>query len=77
MPNVVIEIGKTMKERTLKVREGHRDYTLKNSSNKERQPNHTIFTAGSWLEKAGFTINMPVSVTVHKNCLLLVPKEQS
>ncbi|MCU7927133.1 MAG: type I toxin-antitoxin system SymE family toxin [Candidatus Thiodiazotropha sp. (ex Dulcina madagascariensis)] len=66
-----------MKERTLKVREGHRDYTLKGNEHKGNPTTPFLLLKGTWLEKAGFAVDTPVSVTVHKNCLLLVPKEEA
>lgn len=66
-----------MEERTLKVRQGRRDYTLKNKPNKGNPKTPLLLLKGTWLEKAGFSIDMPVSVIVHKNCLLLVPKKES
>ena len=67
--------GYTMKNRTLKVRETHRDYNLKDQNHKGNPTTGFILLKGTWLEKAGFTIDTPVSVTMHKNCLLLVPEE--
>ncbi len=64
-----------MNIRNLKVREEHRDYTKKNQNNYKNETVGFILLKGSWLEKAGFTINTPVSVVVNKNCLLIIPKE--
>ncbi|NKC15184.1 MAG: type I addiction module toxin, SymE family [Gammaproteobacteria bacterium] len=61
--------------RYLKVRERHRDYSLKNKPYQGNPTTPFLFLKGTWLEKAGFTIDMLISVTVHKNCLLIVPNE--
>jgi len=69
-----------MKNRTLKVREVFRDYVLK-----RRAPHSTrygnaitaqILLKGTWLEKAGFIIDTPVTVIVEENRLVLVPRSQ-
>ncbi len=65
-----------MKIRHLKVREGYRDYCLKNQSHKGNPTIPFILLKGIWLEKAGFTIDTPLSVIVRKNFLLLVPQEE-
>ncbi|HBR98092.1 MAG TPA: hypothetical protein DD979_12045 [Gammaproteobacteria bacterium] len=64
-----------MKNRTLKVRKTHRDYILKDKPYQGNPATPFLLLKGTWLEKAGFTIDTPVSVTVHKNRLILVPKE--
>ena len=62
-----------MKNRTLKVRETHRDYVPKNQSHKGNPTTSCIQLKGTWLEDAGFNKNMFVSVTVQKNRLILEP----
>ena len=66
-----------MKERTLRVRKTHRDYYLKGQSHKGNPTTALIQLKGRWLEQAGFSIDTPVTVTVHKKCLVLVPKEEN
>ena len=63
-----------MKNRKLKVRQIHRDYVLKGQGNKGNPTTSLILLKGTWLEKAGFTIDTPVSVTVQKNRLVLDPQ---
>ncbi len=64
-----------MNIRHLKVREGHRDYILKNQNNKGNATVGFLLIKGAWLAKAGFTVGASISVVVNKNCLLLIPKE--
>ena len=63
-----------MKNRTLKVRQTHRDYHHKGQSHKGNPTTSLIQLKGTWLEEAGFTIDTPVSVTVQKNRLVLEPQ---
>jgi len=66
-----------MKNRKLKVRETHRDYFLKNQGHKGNPTTSYILLKGTWLENAGFTKETPVSVTVQKNRLVLVPQDDN
>ncbi len=66
----------SMKERHLKIREGRRDYQLKSQPNSGNPKIPFLLLKGAWLENAGFTINMPVTVKIDKNCLLISPKKE-
>lgn len=66
-----------MKIRQLKVCKTYRSYTLKNKPYQGNPATPLIQLKGSWLEKAGFTIDTPVSVIVHKSCLLIVPRDET
>lgn len=61
-----------MKQRKLKVRKGHRDYTLKSQPCAGNAPTPFLLLKGTWLEQAGFTIDTPVSVTVEEGRLSVV-----
>ena len=69
--------GETMKKRTLKVRQTHRDYYLEDRGHKGNPTTSLIQLKGTWLEEAGFTIDTPVSVTVQKNRLVLETKSSN
>ena len=60
-----------MKYRTLKVRKGHRDYTLK-SKPCSGNPITPLLLKGTWLEQAGFIIDTPASVIVEDGRLSIV-----
>lgn len=60
-----------MSKRSLTVREGHRDYTLKSKPNSGNPITPFILLKGSWLENAGFTIGRHVSVQVEKHRLVI------
>ncbi len=64
----------SMKNRTLKVREIHRNYYLKNQGYRGNPTTSFIQLKGAWLEDAGFSKNTFVSVTVQKNRLILEPQ---
>lgn len=61
-----------MKQRNLKVRKGHRDYTLKSKPYSGNPITPFLLLKGTWLEKAGFTVNTPVSVSVEDGRLSIV-----
>jgi hypothetical protein len=61
-----------MKYRTLKVRKGHRDYTLKSKPYSGKPITSFLLLKGTWLEQAGFTIDTPVSVSVENGRLSIV-----
>ncbi|MCH2558415.1 MAG: type I toxin-antitoxin system SymE family toxin [Alcanivorax sp.] len=48
-----------MKQRKLKVRKGHRDYTLKSKPCSGNPIIPFLLLKGTWLEQAGFTIDTP------------------
>ncbi|MES9866409.1 MAG: SymE family type I addiction module toxin [Candidatus Thiodiazotropha sp. LLP2] len=56
------------------VRQGHRDYSLKNkpSSGNPRIP--FILLKGSWLEESGFVIGLSISIQVSQNQLIITPR---
>lgn len=62
-----------MKDRQLKVREGHRDYSLKTKPGKGNPIIPLLLLKGSWLEEAGFVIGLPVVVHVSERKLLITP----
>ncbi len=64
-----------MKTRHLKVRKGFRDYYLKEKSHLGYPTTPVILLKGTWLEKAGFVIDTPVSVSVQPNRLVLTPRD--
>ena len=66
-----------MKTRYLKVREGRRDYCLKDQPHKGNPITPFLLLKCTWLEEAGFTIDIPVSITVDKNCLLIAPNKNT
>lgn len=53
-----------MKQRKLKVREGHWDYTLKSTPCGGNRIAPFILLKGIWLEQAGFTLGTTVSVAI-------------
>ncbi len=61
-----------MKQRKLKVRIGHRDYTLKSKPCSGNPIIPFFLLKGTWLEQAGFTIDTPVSVTVEDGRLTII-----
>ena len=61
-----------MKQRKLKVREGHWDYTLKSTPCGGNRIAPFILLTGIWLEQAGFTVDTPVSITVEDGRLAIV-----
>lgn len=61
-----------MKQRKLKVRKGHRDYTLKSKPCSRNPIIPFPLLKGSWQEQAGFTIDTSVSVTVEDGRLSIV-----
>ncbi|GAA5139365.1 SymE family type I addiction module toxin [Alloalcanivorax gelatiniphagus] len=61
-----------MKYRTLKVRKGHRDYTLKSEPYSGNPITPFLLLKGTSLEQAGFTIDIPVSVAVDEGRLLII-----
>lgn len=61
-----------MKYRTLKVRKGHRDYTLKSRPYSGSPITPFRLLKGTWLEKAGFAVDTPVSVSVEDGRLSIV-----
>ncbi|MES9859891.1 MAG: SymE family type I addiction module toxin [Candidatus Thiodiazotropha sp. 4PDIV1] len=63
-----------MQKRKLMVRQGHRDYSLKNkpSSGNPRIP--FILLKGSWLEESGFVIGLSISIQVSQNQLIITPR---
>jgi hypothetical protein len=64
-----------MQTRYLKVRTGYRDYFLKNKGHQGYPTTPYILLKGTWLEKAGFVIDTPVSVQVQPNRLVLTVRE--
>ncbi len=64
-----------MKIRHLKVRKGFRDYYLKDKPAAGNPATPFILLKGTWLEKAGFTIDTPVSLHVQPNRLVLTPQD--
>jgi hypothetical protein len=61
-----------MKQRKLKVRKGHWDYTLKNEPYSGNRIIPFLLLKGTWLEQAGFNIDTPVSVSVKGGQLLII-----
>ncbi len=61
-----------MKQRKLKVRKGHRDYSLKSKPYSGNPIIPFLLLNGTWLEQAGFTIDTPVSVNVEDGRLSIV-----
>ena len=68
-----------MKNRHIKVRESHRDYIHKRQPTPRRYWGNArtvqLILKGTWLEKAGFTLDTPVTVIVEENRLVLIPRE--
>ena len=65
----------SMYKRALKVRQAHRDYTLKNQEHKGNASIPALILKGTWLEKAGFTIDLPVFVIVRDKLLVIEPQD--
>ncbi len=63
-----------MSKRSLTVREGHRDYALKSRPYAGSSTTPFILLKGSWLEKAGFTIGLPICVQVKEKKLIITPE---
>lgn len=61
-----------MKQRKLKVRKGHWDYTLRSTPCGGNRTTPFILLKGIWLEQAGFTVDTPVSITVEDGHLFIV-----
>ena len=61
-----------MKQRKLKVRKGHWGYTLKSQPYSGNRITPFLLLKGSWLEKAGFNIDTPVSVSVEEGQLSII-----
>lgn len=61
-----------MKQRKLKVREGHWDYTLKSTPCGGNRIAPFILLKGIWLEQAGFTVDTPIYVTVEDGRLAII-----
>ena len=64
-----------MYKRPLKVRQVHRDHTLKNQGHRGNPKVPSLTLKGAWLEKAGFTIGLPVFVVVRNKFLVIVPQD--
>jgi hypothetical protein len=63
-----------MNIRSLTVREGRRDYSLKSKPNSGNPKVPLISLKGSWLEDSGFTIGLSISVQVSQNQLIITPQ---
>ena len=63
-----------MRDRYLKVRLGHRDYFHKANPNGGNPITPFVLLKGTWLEKAGFSIDLPIRVQVGKNKLIITPR---
>ena len=63
-----------MHERYLIVREGRRDYSLKAKPNSGNPIISFVLLKGTWLEKAGFVIGLPIRVQVEKQRLIITPR---
>jgi hypothetical protein len=61
-----------MKQRKLKVRKGHWDYTLKSEPYSGNRITPFLLLKGTWLEQAGFNIDTPVSVSVEDGRLSII-----
>ena len=61
-----------MKQRKLKVRKGHWDYTLKSEPYSGNRTIPFLLLKGTWLEQAWFKIDTPVSVSVEDGQLAIV-----
>jgi len=64
-----------MHKRPLKVCRAYRDYTLKNQSHRGNPCIPSISLKGTWLEQAGFSIELPIFVVVRNNFLAIVPQD--
>ena len=63
-----------MYERHLKVRQGRRDYFLKTHPNGGNPITPFILLKGTWLEKSGFIIDLPIRVQVERQQLIITPR---
>ncbi|MBL1259302.1 MAG: SymE family type I addiction module toxin [Thiotrichaceae bacterium] len=63
-----------MQERHLIVREGHRDYSLKAKPNGGNPIVPFVLLKGTWLEKAGFSIGLPIRVQVKERQLIITQR---
>ena len=63
-----------MNIRSLTVREGRRDYTLKTKPNSGNPKIPFILLKGSWLEESGFIIGLSICVKVSKHQLIITPR---
>jgi hypothetical protein len=61
-----------MNNRTLKVRKGHWDYIPKRTPSSGNRVAPFILLKGLWLEKAGFSVDTPVTITVEDGRLSIV-----
>ncbi|MCU7919138.1 MAG: type I toxin-antitoxin system SymE family toxin [Candidatus Thiodiazotropha sp. (ex Epidulcina cf. delphinae)] len=62
-----------MNTRSLIVRQGHRDYSLKAKPNGGNPKIPFILLKGTWLEESGFVIGLPLCVQVTQNQLIITP----
>lgn len=62
-----------MQDRNLTVRKTHRDYTLKSHPYSGNPTIPFVLLKGTWLEKAGFPIGLPIRVQVRKRRLIITP----
>lgn len=62
-----------MEDRRLKVRKGYRDYSLKSRRHSGNPTVPFVLLKGTWLEEAGFVINLPVRVEVSNRRLVITP----
>jgi len=63
-----------MNIRSLTVREGHRDYSLKSAPHNGNPKIPLILLKGTWLEESGFVIGLPVCVKVSQNQIIITPR---
>jgi len=63
-----------MYERHLKVRQGHRDYFHKANPCVGNPITPFILLKGTWLEEAGFFIELPIRVQVKEQKLIITPR---
>ena len=61
-----------MKQRKLKVRKGHWDYTPKTNPCSGNRIIPFVLLKGLWLEEAGFSINTSVSIIIEEGRLSIV-----
>ncbi|NKC12505.1 MAG: type I addiction module toxin, SymE family [Gammaproteobacteria bacterium] len=66
-----------MNIRHLKARKGFRDYYLEDKPAAGNPATPFILLKGTWLEKAGFAIDTPLSVYVQQNRLILTPQDST
>jgi len=64
-----------MHERYLIVRQGHRDYSLKAKPNGGNPIVPFVLLKGTWLERAGFSIGLPIRVQVENQRLIITPRK--